>query len=69
MEKAIAKERNLIPAGGHDAKVHVGDINMIIAHSLTRDLNAWRTFGYTAALKNEFGLILFHARGRGRRSV
>ena len=39
---------------------------LVMAHSLTRDLNAWRTFGYAAALKNEFRLILFDARGHGR---
>ena len=39
---------------------------LVLAHSLTRNLNAWRSFGYTASLRNDFQLILFDARGHGR---
>jgi pimeloyl-ACP methyl ester carboxylesterase len=41
---------------------------LVLAHGMGGggDLNAWRSTGYTDALKNDFQLILFDFRGHGR---
>jgi pimeloyl-ACP methyl ester carboxylesterase len=38
----------------------------MLAHGGTGSLDAWRQYGYTEALRGEFRLILFDARGHGR---
>jgi pimeloyl-ACP methyl ester carboxylesterase len=39
---------------------------LILAHPLTSSLGAWRRDGYVDALKNDYQLILFDARGHGK---
>ena len=39
---------------------------LMLAHGGTGSLDAWRQSGYTDALRGEFRLILFDARGHGR---
>ena len=39
---------------------------LVLAHGGTGSLGAWRQYGYTDALRREFQLILFDARGHGR---
>ena len=39
---------------------------LVLAHGVTRALDAWRAYGYAEALKNDFKLVLFDARGHGR---
>jgi pimeloyl-ACP methyl ester carboxylesterase len=38
---------------------------LVLQHGFTRDLSDWRDFGYVAALKNDYQLILVDARGHG----
>ena len=39
---------------------------LVLAHPLTSSLGAWRRDGYVDALRNDYQLILFDARGHGR---
>lgn len=39
---------------------------LVLAHGSSDTLNVWRRLGYVDALKNEFKLVLFDARGHGR---
>jgi pimeloyl-ACP methyl ester carboxylesterase len=39
---------------------------LILAHAMTGSLNSWRRDGYVNALKNDYQLILFDARGHGQ---
>ena len=39
---------------------------LVLAHGGGSELNGWRRFGYADALKNDYQLILFDARGHGR---
>jgi pimeloyl-ACP methyl ester carboxylesterase len=39
---------------------------LILAHGSSDTLNVWRRLGYVDALKDEFKLVLFDARGHGR---
>jgi len=58
-------------------KAKNGDINiyyevegegppLVLAHGIISSLNVWRWVGYTDALRNDFQLVLFDARGMGR---
>ncbi len=38
---------------------------LVLMHSLTNSLKAWRHFGYAKALKDDFRLILLDSRGHG----
>ena len=38
---------------------------LVLAHGLTSSLNSWRRQGYTDALRKDFQLVLFDARGCG----
>lgn len=39
---------------------------LVLAHGNSRTLDYWRTYGYAGALKHDFTLVLFDARGHGR---
>ena len=39
---------------------------LVLAHAIMSSLTDWRTFGYADALKTDYRLVLFDARGRGR---
>jgi pimeloyl-ACP methyl ester carboxylesterase len=39
---------------------------LMLAHSFRRNLNRWREFGFANALKNDYRLIMFDARGHGK---
>jgi pimeloyl-ACP methyl ester carboxylesterase len=39
---------------------------LMLAHSFRRNLDRWRQTGFTDALKNDYRLILFDARGHGK---
>jgi pimeloyl-ACP methyl ester carboxylesterase len=39
---------------------------LVLAHAMTGSLNSWRRDGYVDALKNDYQLILFDARGHGQ---
>ena len=39
---------------------------LVLQHALASDLNAWRQYGYTDALREDYTLILIDARGHGR---
>jgi pimeloyl-ACP methyl ester carboxylesterase len=39
---------------------------LVLAHSFRRNLNRWRQVGVVDALKNDYRLILFDARGHGK---
>ncbi len=43
-----------------------GDLPLMLAHGGTGSMNDWRKTGYTAALCDEFKLILLDARGHGK---
>jgi pimeloyl-ACP methyl ester carboxylesterase len=38
---------------------------LMLAHAFRRNLNRWRQIGFAGALKNDYRLILFDARGHG----
>ena len=39
---------------------------LVLAHGISMGLNNWRRNGYTDALKKDFQLVLYDARGHGR---
>ena len=39
---------------------------LVLAHGQSRTLDSWRTYGYADALKQDFKLVLFDARGHGK---
>jgi pimeloyl-ACP methyl ester carboxylesterase len=39
---------------------------LMLAHSFRRNLNRWREIGFADALKNDYTLIMFDARGHGK---
>ena len=41
----------------------------VLAHALMDTLNCWRQNGYVDALKTDYRLVLFDARGRGRTDI
>lgn len=53
-----------------DTKIHYEEIGqgppLVLQHALTSNLNAWKQYGYTDALREEYWLILIDARGHGK---